>query len=119
MARRQTRHPNRDNIVYHYYKCSMTRIDSIYKVRCGQNTYFPAAPIDADLWAQVKTVVSDPDLLSKAFQEYRSTLKSEANPIRDRLERKQKRLVKTERKLEMLLREYLDGELPQDRYRKT
>ena len=35
-----------------------------------------------------------------------------------RLEQKQKQLTQTERKLDMVLQEYLDAELPQDRYRK-
>ena len=103
---------------YHYYRCSRYFGDEVYQSKCNHSTYYPAETIDADLWEVVKALVSEPDRLQGAFRAYRSSLKANDNPVRKQLEQKQKQLTQTERKLDMLLQEYLDGELPQDRYRK-
>lgn len=101
MARR--RNSGGANKVYHYYRCSTARYDKVYRRKCQQHAIFPAAPIDADLWKWVKTLLNEPSRLRMEFQEYRSSLQSDDNPVRGKLAKKRKLISSTERGLPQLV----------------
>ena len=98
------------NMVYHYYRCSTARYDKVYRRKCQQHASFPADPIDADLWKWVKTLISEPRRMRMAFQEYRSFLHSDENPVRGKLAKKRKLISSTERELSQLARHTKDAD---------
>ena len=55
--------------------------------------------------------------MAEAFEKYCAEVKAKDSPARGKLAKYQKRITQTERRLGKLLGEYLDDELPQDRYR--
>ena len=102
-----------------YYVCSKARHSQVHSRNCDHTRSYRADAVDADLWEDIKKIVSDPVVLGRAFQQYKTSLEKSDNPVRGKIEAKQKMIAKNKQALDKLLEEYLDGELPQDRYRKA
>ena len=102
-----------------YYVCSKARHSQVHSRNCDHTRSYRADAVDADLWEDIKKIVSDPVVLGRAFQQYKTSLEKSDNPVREKMEAKQKMIAKNKQALDKLLEEYLEGELPQDRYRKA
>ena len=107
---------HRRNKIWHYYKCGKAHDDPVYRAKCSHSLYHRADVIDVELWKEVKTLVSDPDRLRRAFQKYRSSLRSDDNPVRDKLENKQKLISSTERELSNLIHLYMKEKITEEQY---
>ncbi len=101
---------------YHYYKCGKAHDDPVYRATCSHSLYHRADVIDVELWGEVTALVRDSDLLRRAFQKYQSSLQSDDNPVRDKLERKRKLISSTERGLSNLIHLYMKEKITEEQY---
>jgi len=107
---------HRRNKIWHYYKCGKAHDDPVYRAKCSHSLYHRADVIDVELWKEVKTLVSDPNRLRLAFQKYRSSLRSDDNPVRDKLEKKRNLISSTERELSNLIHLYMREKITEEQY---
>jgi len=81
--RRTTRKGNNTHLFY--CVCSKARHSQVYSRNCDHTRTYRADAVDADLWEDIKKIVSDPVVLGRAFNEYKASLEKSDNPVREKL----------------------------------
>ncbi len=97
-------------------KCGKAQDDPVYRATCSHSLYHRADVIDVELWGEVTALVSDSDLLRRAFQKYQSTVQSDDNPVRDKLEKKRRMISSTERELSQLVYLFTKDKITETQY---